>query len=67
MGAKNEVGNWPDVVRLASAEQKQRLGRLEVAMCSKLGAAVPRSTVLEMVVTRGLEALEPEYGIKRGK
>jgi hypothetical protein len=67
MGAKNEVGKWPDVVRLASSEQKARLGKLEVAMCSKLGATVPRSTVLEMVINRGLEALEPEYGVKRGK
>jgi hypothetical protein len=33
-------------------------------MCARLGAAVPRTTVLESVLARGLDAVEPEYGIK---
>jgi hypothetical protein len=67
MGAKKETSGWPDVVRLASNEQKQRLARLEEAMSAKLGASVPRTTVLEAVITRGLEGLEPEYGVAKGK
>lgn len=66
MGAKKEkTSGWPDVARLSSEEQKQRLARLEQAMTAKLGANVPRTTVLEAVITRGLDGLEPEYGIKR--
>jgi len=63
MGAKKEPAGWPDVVRLSSDEHKVRLARLEEAMNAKLGANLPRTTVLEMVVNRGLEALEPEYGV----
>jgi hypothetical protein len=33
-------------------------------MCGKLGAAVPRTTVLEAVLARGLDVVEQEYGIK---
>jgi|HubBroStandDraft_4_1064222.scaffolds.fasta_scaffold1329780_1 hypothetical protein len=67
MGAKKETTGWPDVVRLSSDEQKTRLARLEEAMSAKLGANVPRTTVLEAVLTRGLDGLEPEYGIGKGK
>jgi hypothetical protein len=67
MGTKTEAKGWPDVVRLSSDEQKQRLARLEQAMSAKLGANVPRTTVLEAVITHGLDALEPEYGITRPK
>ncbi len=63
MGAKKEASGWPDVVRLSREEQKHRLARLEEAMSAKLGANVPRTTVLEAVITRGLDGLEPEYGI----
>jgi hypothetical protein len=66
MGAKREA-SWPDVVRLSSDEQKARLARLEEAMSAKLGANVPRTTVLEAVITRGLDGLEPEYGVVKGK
>ena len=66
MGTKKEA-SWPDVVRLSSDEQKARLARLEEAMSAKLGANVPRTTVLEAVLTRGLDGLEPEYGIAKGK
>jgi hypothetical protein len=66
MAAKKEAG-WPDVVRLSSDEQKQRLARLEQAMGAKLGATMPRTTVLEAVINRGLDALEPEYGVKRSR
>ena len=67
MGAKKETAGWPDVVRLSNDEQKLRLARLEEAMNAKLGANVPRTTVLEAVLTRGLDGLEPEYGIGKGK
>lgn len=67
MGTKKETSGWPDVVRLSSDEQKERLARLERAMTAKLGANVPRTTVLEAVITRGLDGLEPEYGITKGK
>ncbi|MGD0679742.1 MAG: hypothetical protein ABSC94_30525 [Polyangiaceae bacterium] len=61
-----KTAEWPYVVRLSNEEQRLRLARLEQAMCAKLGAAVPRTTVLEAVLARGLDALEPEYGIKAG-
>ncbi len=58
---------WPVVVRLSSEDQRARLARLETAMSAKLGANVPRTTILEAVLARGLDALEPEYGIKVAK
>ena len=67
MGAKKETSGWPDVVRLSNDEQKVRLARLEEAMNAKLGADVPRTTVLQAVLNRGLDGLEPEYGIGKGK
>lgn len=67
MGAKKDAAGWPDVVRLSSPDQKARLARLEEAMSAKMGANVPRATVLESVITHGLDALEPTYGIKRSK
>ena len=66
MGKKKET-SWPDVVRLSNADQKARLARLEEAMSAKLGANVPRTTVLEAVITRGLDGLEPEYGVTKAK
>jgi len=66
MATKKEA-SWPDVVRLSSDDQKARLARLEAAMNAKLGASLPRTTVLEMVLNRGLDALEPEYGVSKGK
>jgi len=66
MGTKKET-SWPDVVRLSNADQKARLARLEEAMSAKLGANVPRTTVLEAVITRGLDGLEPEYGVTKAK
>jgi hypothetical protein len=62
--ASKQTSEWPYVVRLSNEEQRARLARLEAAMCAKLGAAVPRTTVLEAVLSRGLDAVEPEYGIK---
>ena len=47
MRAKTETSGWPGVVRLSSAEHKARLATLEKAMCAKLGASIPRTTVLE--------------------
>lgn len=67
MGTKKDTSAWPDVVRLSSDEQRGRLARLEQAMSAKLGASVPRTTVLEAVLTRGLDGLEPEYGITKAK
>ncbi len=66
MAKAKDIGGseWPYVVRLSNEDQRQRLARLEQAMCTKLGASVPRTTVLEAVLARGLDALEPEYGIK---
>ena len=66
MATKKE-STWPDVVRLSSDEQKTRLARLEEAMSAKLGAGIPRTTVLEAVINRGLDGLEPDYGISKGK
>ncbi|HEY1954278.1 MAG TPA: hypothetical protein VGH28_01665 [Polyangiaceae bacterium] len=65
MGTKRETAGWPDVVRLSNVEQKARLAKLEAAMSEALGANVPRTTVLEAVITAGLEQLEPKYGVKR--
>jgi hypothetical protein len=65
--ATKKDATWPDVVRLSSDEQKARLARLEDAMNAKLGATLPRTTVLEMVLNRGLDGLEPEYGVSKGK
>jgi len=67
MATKKEETTWPDVVRLSSDDQKARLARLEEAMSAKLGAKLPRTTVLEMVLNRGLDGLEPEYGVTKGK
>jgi len=64
--ASKQTSEWPYVVRLSNEEQRARLAKLEAAMCGKLGAAVPRTTVLEAVLSRGLDAVEPEYGIKTG-
>ena len=63
---KKETKDWPNVLRLSSEEHRARLARLEEAMCAKIGASIPRTAVLEAVISRGLEALEPEY-VKRGK
>ncbi|HEY1954373.1 MAG TPA: hypothetical protein VGH28_02150 [Polyangiaceae bacterium] len=65
MGTKKDAPGWPDVVRLSNGEQKARLARLEAGMSAALGANVPRTTVLEAVISHGLDALEPKYGIKR--
>ena len=43
------------------------MAMLVQAMSAKLGAKVPRTTILEAVLTRGLDGLEPEYGIGKGK
>jgi hypothetical protein len=67
MGAKKETSGWPDVVRLSNDEQKSRLARLEEAMSAKIGANIARTSILEAVITRGLDGLEPEYGISKGK
>jgi hypothetical protein len=66
MAKAKDIGGseWPYVVRLSNEDQRQRLWRLEAAMSAKLGASVPRTTILEAVLARGLDALEPEYGIK---
>ena len=67
MGAKQEVAGWPDVVRLSSDEQKVRLARLEEAVNAKMGANLPRTTVLEMVINKGLDEVEPAYGVTKAK
>jgi len=61
--AGNKATEWPYVVRLSNEEQRARLARLEQAMSAKVGAAVPRTTVLEAVLSRGLAATELEFGV----
>jgi hypothetical protein len=67
MAAKKEEP-WGEVVRINNPEHRERLARVEETMSAKLaGARVPRVSVLAAVLDRGLDAVERELGITKGK
>ena len=67
MAAKNGEP-WAQVVRLQNSEHQKRLARVEEAMAAKMaGARVPRSAVLAAVIEKGLDVVERELGIAKGK
>ena len=66
--AKAKDDGWASVMRLSNPEHRARLARVEQAMSVRLaGARLPRSTVLAAVIERGLEVVEREVGITKGK
>jgi hypothetical protein len=65
-GKKDEP--WGEVVRLSNPEHRERLARVEEAMSGRLaGARVPRVSVLAAVIDRGLDSVERELGIAKGR
>ena len=67
MAAKKEEP-WGDVVRLSKPEHKERLARVEEAMSAQLaGARIPRGSILAAVIDKGLDVVERELGITKGK
>ena len=67
MAAKKDEP-WGEVVRLSNGEHRERLARVEEAMSARLaGARVPRVSVLAAVIERGLEVVERELGLAKGK
>jgi hypothetical protein len=67
MAAKKDEP-WGDVVRVSNPEHRERLARVEEAMSARFaGARIPRVSVLGAVIERGLEVVERELGIAKGK
>jgi hypothetical protein len=67
MAAKRDEP-WGDVVRLSKPEHKERLARVEEAMSAQFaGARIPRGSVLAAVLEKGLDVIERELGITKGK
>jgi hypothetical protein len=63
MSPKTTEPDWPPVVRL-SEPLRGRMARLREAMAKRLGVAtLPPRVALQAVLERGLEALEPDYGL----